>query len=117
MNIEEKARSSPDVDLARQSGPGVYRFETGDLEPADELTPEGEFPEYGDFLQVTERRGGTRFIECPAALAEWLVEQEPEPGGFWFRIQTVQKVDGEWQYHVEQLDDEEREQVEEQLAE
>jgi hypothetical protein len=40
------------------------------------------------------------FIECPQALAAWLVEHEIADGD-WFRITSVQKVDRRWQYSVE----------------
>jgi len=105
-DLEEKARDSPEVSLARQSAPGLYRLTTTDLVPADEITPEGDFPQYGDFLRVEVTSGGTdpewsgtEYIECPAALARWLVENVEV--GESFRIRSVQKVDGEWRYDCE----------------
>lgn len=108
MNLEDKARDSPDVDLARQSAPGAYRMLTTDLEAANDLTPDGDFPQFGDFLKV-ERVGsdGTeKYIECPAALARWLVHEADASPGFCFRIRSVQKIDGEWQYKCEDITDE-----------
>ena len=108
-SLDEKAQASPDVDLARQSAPGLYRLETDELVSADELTPKGEFPQYGDFLEVS-RPAGTgedarwreevHYVECPQGLAAWLVEEEVGVGDP-FRIQTVQKVDGNWEYGCE----------------
>jgi len=104
-SLDEKAQESPDVDLARQSAPGAYRIETWELTPADDISPEGEFPEYGEFLRVVST-GGEQFIECPQGLARWIVDAglEERDG---FRIRTVQKVDGEWEYDCEQLSDDE----------
>lgn len=106
MKLSEKAEASPDVDLARQSAPGAYRLETDELVPADDLTPDGDFPEYGDFLEVSTTRG-RRYIECPQALAEWLVDHDLKPGEDWFRIVAVRKVDGQWVYDVEWLSEDE----------
>jgi hypothetical protein len=110
MKLGDKAAETPDVDLARQSAPGAYRLLTDELTPADELTAEGEFPQYGDFLEVG-RLGqtgdgvevkGEQYIECPAGLAKWLVDEISV--GDDFRVVSVQKVDGEWQYDCEQLE-------------
>lgn len=117
MKLGDRAAESPEVSLVRQSSPGLYRvpnsvesIEEIDLVSADDLTAEGEFPQYGEFLEVQVTHGGpdptvngSEYIECPGALAKWLVE-EAEPGD-WFHIQTVQKVDGEWQYELEIADD------------
>lgn len=111
MKLAEKAESSPDVSLARQSAPGVYRLTTDDLVSADELTDEGEFPEFGDFLEVEKARGTSaedaswgpsQFIECPQGLARWLVENIDVGDGF--RVVSVQKVDGEWQYDCDEFE-------------
>lgn len=109
-SIHDKAEGSPDVDLARQSAPGAYVLLTEELTEADELTDEGEFPEYGDFLQVAKAKqsgdgieeGPERYIECPAALARWLVEAGVEVGQP-FRVVSNRKVDGEWEYDCEEL--------------
>jgi hypothetical protein len=74
---------------------------TDELVPADELTPDGEFPQYGDFLHVGTE-SGTQWIECPRALAAWIVDTGLSIGDG-FRIRTVTKVDGEWDYKCERL--------------
>lgn len=114
-SLEDKAQESPDVDLARQSAPGAYRLLDNELVAADELTPEGEFPQYGDFLHVGRlgpgagdgevEQKGEQYIECPQGLARWLVKN-CEVGDD-FRIVSVQKVDGEWRYDCDRLADEE----------
>lgn len=113
MKIGDKAEESPEISLARQSAPGVYRLLNDELVPADELTAEGEFPEYGDFLKVETTTGGAEpswnreeYIECPQALAQWLVEHQEIASKKGFRIRTVQKVDGAWQYECEVLSNE-----------
>lgn len=111
MDLEDKAEETPDIDLARQSAPGAYVLLSTDLTPADELTGEDTFPQFGDFLKVDraaatedghEPAGAEQFIECPHDLAKWLVDQGAEEG-FAFRIKQVTKVDGEWQYDCESL--------------
>lgn len=112
MKIEDKAADSPEVDLARQSAPGVYMLESKELKTADEVTPEGEFPEYGDFLPVRRAVGTgddaswsetTKFIECPSGLARELVDLEISTGDG-FRIVSLQKVDSEWRYEIERME-------------
>lgn len=110
-DLDEKAQETPDIDLARQSAPGAYVLDGKELSAGDDLTPEGDFPEYGDFLPVRrahrgedgiEATGDRRWIECPQALAKWLVETGLDVGDG-FRIKTVQKVDGRWDYDCEEL--------------
>lgn len=118
MKISDKAESAdqPEVKLARQSAPGVYRLDTDELEPADDLTGEDQFPQYGDFLKVGHPTGGDNrfenheemYIECPADLARWLVEDEVEIGDH-FRILDVWKDDGEWSYKCRMLEKPEEE--------
>lgn len=104
MNLKDKAAETPDVDLARDSAPGTYRLLTHELVAADDLTNQGEFPLYGDFLEVQQvgPGGRERFIECPRGLAQWLVEHELAISEA-FRVRSVQKIDGEWSYDVERV--------------
>jgi len=102
MKIQDKAETpTEDIDLARYSAARAYKLLTDELVSADELTPEGEFPQYGDFLHVGTE-SGTQWIECPRALAAWIVETGLSIGDG-FRIRTVRKVDGEWEYKCERL--------------
>jgi len=102
MKIQDKAETpTEDIDLARYSAARAYKLLTDELVPADELTPESEFPQYGDFLHVGTE-SGTQWIECPRALAAWIVEAGLSIGDG-FRIRTVRKVDGEWEYKCERL--------------
>lgn len=107
MKLADKAADRPDIDLARESAPGAYVLLTDELVEADELTAEGEFPQFGHFLEVGRITSSEsplssykeQYIECPAALARFLVENVSLNDAF--RIQSVQKVDGEWEYKCE----------------
>jgi hypothetical protein len=102
MKIADKANTTNlDIDLARYSAARAYKLLSDELVASDELTPEGEFPQFGDFLHVGTQTG-TQYIECPRALAEWLVDTEIAVGDG-FRIRTVRKVDGEWEYSCARL--------------
>jgi hypothetical protein len=102
MKIADKANTdTQDIDLARYSAARAYKLLTDELVEADELTPEGEFPQFGDFLHVGTT-AGTQYIECPRALAAWIVDAGLSIGDG-FRIRTVSKVDGEWEYQCERL--------------
>jgi len=102
MKIADKANTTTeDIDLARYSAARAYKLLTDELIAADELTPEGEFPQYGDFLHVGTT-AGTQYIECPRGLAEFIGDNELQIGDG-FRIRTVSKVDGAWVYKCERL--------------
>lgn len=106
MNLKEKAADRPDVELAQESAPGAYRLSTLELVAADDVSEPGEFPAFGDFLEV-ERfdSGASLLVECPAGLARWLVNDLDVSIGDAFRIRSVRKVDGEWQYDCEPIDE------------
>jgi len=112
MDLNDKARSNPDVELARDLIESEWSLKSTELTGADELTPEGEFPQYGDFAEAHEfspvdgTNRGERYIEIPAALAQWLVENEIGVGDR-FQVKQVQKVDGEYQFDVEPVDGDE----------
>lgn len=108
MNLKDKASDQPDVSLANQLTSSVYEVVDDELVPADELTEEGQFPQYGDFLEVKEYspvdgtpRGST-YIEVPRGLAKWLVEElMPSSDTNRFRVLSHQKVDGEHEFDCE----------------
>lgn len=111
MNLKDKAQETPEVSLARQSAPAAYILLDDELTAADELTPEDQFPQFGDFASVAKARAvddghepsdQEQWIECPQDLARWLVDQDATEG-FAFRVKQVTKVDGEWQYDCETL--------------
>lgn len=103
-SLDDKAQGSPEVTLAKQSAPGLYQLEELELYEADDITEEGEFPQFGDFLKVNRPHGGEEWVECPADLARWLVEEIDAETGEWFRILSAQKVDGEWELEIEEAD-------------
>lgn len=114
-SIEEKAEEAPEVSLPKQAAPGLYRLESTELAEADDLTPEEEFPEFGEFLEVVTPtatgdadtaawRGATEFVSCPKSLARQLADHGAEEGTV-FRWLMAQKVDGTWQVELEFFDD------------
>lgn len=111
MKISDKAQETPEIDLAKQSAPGAYRLADDELVEADEITEEGQFPKFGDFLPVKALRqtengvetNGEMYIECPQALAQWLVENEIEIGED-FRVISNRKVDRNWEYTCERIE-------------
>ena len=107
MKLGDKAEQSDrdEVRLARDSV-GAYRLESDELVPADEISGEDEFPQYGEFLATRELRqvagevevGESVLVEVPGQLAKQLVEAGIGEGDG-FRIQSVRKnAAGEWEY-------------------
>jgi len=98
--LEEKASSSSDadIDLVRQSAPGLYKLVTKELTAADEIGTDS-FPEYGDFLWVETARDQGQYIEVPADLARQIVSLNEDD---WFRVVSVTKdVEGQWVLDVD----------------
>lgn len=100
MDLNDKAEESPDVTLIGDAQYSGYRLRDTELKPADELTDEDEFPEYGDFLPVGGGDFPEMWIECPQSLAQGLVELDLEPGDE-FRITEAVKRNGTWDVTVE----------------
>lgn len=108
MKIGDKADRADreEIRLARDSA-GLYRLEDDELTAADELSPEDEFPKYGDFINCKTTTGGANpswnepvYVECPGALAKIIVNMEISVGDS-FRIQSTRKnATGEWEYSV-----------------
>jgi hypothetical protein len=113
MKIGDKAEQSEsrEVRLARDSV-GLYRLQSDELTGADEISDEGEFPKFGDFLDVEVTHGGANpsfddeaWVECPGSLAKIIVELGLDVGDC-FRIQSARKnPSGEWEYSVDQAED------------
>lgn len=113
MKLGDKAEEPPDVTLNDDILESYYRLleDNPDLVPADELTPEGDFPQYGDFLEVEERspvdgtmRGKT-WLLISQDLARWLVEEETSAEDWWI-VKDKEMVDGTWQFDCERVSDE-----------
>jgi len=109
MKIGDKAEANenPEIVLARSSV-GLYELADVELSAADELTAEGEFPKYGDYLKTHRVNGSgspteeVNWVECPAGLAARLAEYDGDlDDSPLFHVKSVRKVDGEWQYEVE----------------
>lgn len=125
MNLREKAQGEgPEVVLpADQPDRPAVRLLESDLYLADDLTPEGQFPEFGDFLRVQavdleneplEDEPDEEYWSAPKALAnvlvEWAGENEEELTNLVVDVDSVHKTPtGEWRYvsAVESVADEE----------
>lgn len=110
MNLEDKAQdgSGDEVVLARDLT-GAYVLGSLELVPASELGTD-EFPKYGDFLPVQSATGNMNdlYLECPAFLAQGLLDGDAEVGDE-FRVRDVAKVEGgRWTGQVSVLKSEAR---------
>lgn len=102
MDIADKAEQSPDVHRIRDAQFSAFKLLDTELVPANDITPEDQFPEFGDFLQTAvseDSSGPPLYVECPEDLARGLMEIDIEPGD-WFRIGEAQKIDGRWSVDV-----------------
>jgi len=113
-DLADKARrDGPEVVLpaAQPQEPPVVPV-SGALYSPDELTPEGRFPQYGDFIEMAvwdpdeqTVRDDHRYWSTPKALADVLIEtaeeHEMEPSGLVVDVDSVHKTPtGEWRYVV-----------------
>jgi len=109
-SLSEKAEQAEQVDvtLPRQSA-GLYRLAGDRLVDCDEITDEGKLPQYGEFIAVNipdanGDDGHVELIACPAALAQWLVDESVEIGDS-FRIRDVWKSNGSWEYQCRVIEE------------
>jgi len=109
-SFEDKAQSSRPVLRAAEAA-GAYRLDDADeLTPASEIGDPDEFPQYGDFADVTEvgMDGSTHeavWLETPSDLAAGLLEAGIGEGEL-FVVRHPDKDDrGNWSFTVEAADD------------
>jgi len=104
MDLSDKAAETPDVCTAKSLVESHYEMTGTELVEADELTEEGEFPKYGDFLPVEEyspyddTHRGEVYIEVSQRLAQWLTENVDV--GERFEVERTWKEDGERRYEA-----------------
>lgn len=109
-DLEELATSNRDVIRPEDAENVPYRLEDTDSTEADEISAEGEFPQFGEFLDVTALNGGAgdlgpRWLECPGGLARELVEAGLAEDGAEFQILGTEKDDtGAWTFDLEEFD-------------
>lgn len=113
MKLGDKAEEAPDVTLVDDILESYYQLQEDDpeLTAASDLSPEGEFPQYGDFLEVHEKspvdgtfRGET-WLLIPQGLAQWLVEEKITSDDWW-TVLDKQKDNGTWKFECEVIEDE-----------
>jgi hypothetical protein len=109
-DIEDLASTARDVIRAGNAENVPYRLEDIETTDADDISPEGEFPKFGDFLDVVALDGdgvdlGPRWLECPGGLARALVDEDLVEAGAEFQIVHESKDDsGAWTFDVEGYD-------------
>lgn len=110
MDLNEKATSARDVVRAGETEATWYRLESDELTEAAEIGGENEFPQFGDFLDVTATDGngddlGPRWVECPGDLARSLVEAEISAGDRFQVTEAAKAEDGAWSFEIQTDDD------------
>lgn len=82
------------------------RVAEGELYEADDLTPEGQFPQFGYFLRVEDDSADEgRYWECPSSLSGGIVEiadeKEIDVVGAVVDVVSVHKnADGNWRFQL-----------------
>jgi len=110
-DLEDLASSAREVVRAKNAENVAYRLQDTESTDADEISAEGEFPQFGDFLDVVavDSNGaplGPRWLECPGGLARELVEAELVEAGAEFQVVDSSKDEtGAWSFDIEDRND------------
>jgi len=103
-DLREKADSGPSATRISEAEGETYRVENPALYSSDAVSPDGEYPEYGEWLSVVDNDGDQAgHLECPRGLAQELVRVvDHDDLGFPMdvTIASVQLVDEEWQVEI-----------------
>lgn len=108
--IEDLASTARAVIRAEDAANTPYRLEDTETTDADDISPEGQFPQFGEFLDVVALDGnaadlGPRWLECPGGLARELVDGDLVEAGAQFQVVEATKDDsGAWTFDVEEFD-------------
>jgi len=108
--IEDLASTARPVIRVENAENTPYRLQDTDTTDADDISPEGDFPQFGDFLDVTALDGnatdlGPRWLECPGGLARALVDKDLVAPDAQFQVVDVSKDDsGAWTFDIEGFD-------------
>jgi len=100
------AADSPDVFIGRDIA-GMWRIESLEAFDCDEITDPGDFPEFGDFVKVTELNRDRDPADDPAYLSRYvdldrqLAEIVDEPGDTFTVSRVMEKRDGGYTMDVE----------------
>lgn len=93
-DLREKAETGPDAVRFTDAEGSTFRVESPALYDPDSISPEGEYPEFGDWLETE-----SGFLECPRCLAAELIEAvDMDDVAFpaVIQIENVRKVDQEF---------------------
>jgi len=98
-DLREKAATGPDATRMENAAGESFVVVNPALYAPEEVSPEGDYPELGDWL---ETRDG--FLECPGALArELLAVVDNQDFAFPLRVHVLsaEVVDREWSIETE----------------
>lgn len=105
--LEDRADNEPDNWRLAAESSGVYRLKTDELTDAEDIGD--EWPEYGQFLEATTMNGGTDgewregedvYVECPAGLAQELLDNDVTPGDLFAIGKPSKGQGGRWTFVV-----------------
>ena len=108
--IEDLASTARPVIRVENAENTPYRLQDTDTTDADDISPEGEFPQFGDFLTVVALDSnaaalGPRWLECPGGLARALVDRDLVSEGAQFEVVDASKDEsGAWTFDIERYD-------------
>jgi hypothetical protein len=108
--IEDLASTARPVIRVENAENTPYRLLDTDTTDADDISPEGEFPQFGDFLDVLALDGnaaalGPRWLECPGGLARALVDGDLVSDDAQFQVVDASKDEsGAWTFDIEGFD-------------
>lgn len=113
MTTLNEHAETPDEWVRAEDASGVYRLETDELIPADDIG--GDYPEFGKFLSVLKVEwdhgadrwvdGEAVYLECPRGLSQELVAEPPVEAGDVFAVAEPRKTDGDkWRFSTSKPD-------------
>lgn len=105
-DLRDKASEGPDATRFKEVEAGdTFRIENPALYPADDISPEDEYPFHGDWFSLIDGDGEqTGHLECPRALAQAVLHAvDHDDVGFpmLIEIRRAELVDDEWRASID----------------
>jgi len=98
-DLREKAATGPDATRMEHAAGELFVVVNPALYAPEEVSPEGEYPELGDWLETEDG-----YLECPGALARDILEvvdQEDYAFPLEISILAAEVVDRQWEIETE----------------